>query len=111
VGVLSAFDALETNEPLEYLDGTWMVGNDLLIGMIGMVWAGLALSFMFAAVAVLTEFRGWERTLVILGSLSFALCVLALWTTWIGLIVNAVLIVVAVVSAGDRSLGPPRMAI
>jgi hypothetical protein len=111
VGVLGAFDALEANEPLEYLDGSWTVSSDLLIGLIGMVWAGIGLSFIFAAVAAVTEFRGWERTLVVLGSLSFAMCVLALWTAWIGLIVNAVVIVVAVVSISDRSRRPPRMAI
>lgn len=111
VGVLAAFDALEANASLEYLDGAWTVSNDLLVGLIGMVWAGIGLSFIFAAVAVVTEFRGWERTLVVLGSLSFAMCVLALWTAWIGLIVNAVVIVVAVVSVGERGGRPPRMAI
>ncbi len=111
VGVLAAFGALEANEPLEYLDGAWTITSDLLIGLIGIVWACIGLSFVLAAVAVVTEFRGWERTLVVLGSLSFAMCVLALWTAWIGLIVNAVVIVVAVVSIGDRSRRPPRMAI
>ena len=64
-----------------------------------------------AAIAVVTEFRGWERSLILLGTLSTALCVLALWTAWIGIIVNAVIVVVAIVSSNDRLPGPPRVAV
>ncbi len=111
VGVVAAFDAFEANEPLEYLGGTWTIGNDLLIGLIGMLWATLGLAFVFSAIAVVTEFRGWERSLIMLGTLSTALCVLALWASWIGIIVNAVIVVVALVSSNERLPGPPRVAI
>ncbi len=111
VGVMAAFDAFEAGEPLEYLGGTWMVGNELLIGAIGMLWATLGLAFVFAAIAVVTEFRGWERSLIMLGTLSTALCVLALWAAWIGIIVNAVIVIVAVVSGNERMPGPPRIAV
>ena len=111
VGVVAAFDAFEANEALEYLGGTWMVGNDLLIGLIGMLWATLGLGFVFGAVAVVTEFGGWERSLVVMGTLSTALCVLALWAAWIGIIVNAVIITIAVVSGNERLPGPPRIAV
>lgn len=111
VGVVAAFDAFEANEELEYLGGTWMIGNDLVIGLLGLAWATLGLAFVFAAVAVVTEFRGWERSLILLGTLSTALCVLALWAAWIGIIVNAVIVVVAVVSSNERLPGPPRVAI
>ena len=111
VGVMAAFDAFEANEPLEYLGGTWMVGNDLLIGLLGMLWATLGLAFVFAAVAVVTEFRGWERSLIMLGTLSTALCVLALWAAWVGIIVNAVIVTVALVSSNERMPGPPRVAV
>ena len=92
VGVVAAFGAFESDEELEYLGGTWMVGNELIIGLLGMLWATLGLAFLFSAIAVVTEFRGWERSLILLGTLSTALCVLALWTAWIGIIVNAVII-------------------
>ena len=111
VGVMAAFDAFEANGELEYLGGTWMVGNDLLIGLIGMLWATLGLAFVFAAIAVVTEFGGWERSLIMLGTLSTALCVLALWAAWIGIIVNAVIVVVAVVAGNERFPGPPRIAV
>ena len=111
VGVMAAFDAFESNTELEYLGGTWMVGNDLLIGLLGMVWATLGLAFVFAAIAVVTEFRGWERSLIMLGTLSTALCVLALWAAWIGIIVNAVIVVVAIVSSNERLPSPPRVAV
>lgn len=111
VGVLAAFDAFEANETLEYLGGTWTVGNDLVIGAIGMLWATLGLAFVFSAIAVVTEFRGWERSLIVLGTLSTALCVLALWAAWVGVIVNAVIITVAVVSGSERLPNPPRIAV
>ena len=111
VGVIGAFDAFESGEELEYLGGTWMIGNDLLIGLVGMVWATLGLAFVFSAIAVVTEFRGWERSLIMLGTLSTALCVLALWAAWIGIIVNAVIVTVAVVSSNERFPGPPRAAV
>lgn len=111
VGVFAAFDAFEANEPLEYLGGSWTIGNDLLVGLIGMLWATLGLAFVFSAVAVVTEFRGWERSLILLGTLSTALCILALWTAWIGIIVNAVIVVVAIASTNDRLPGPPRVAV
>lgn len=111
VGVVAAFDAFEANEQLEYLGGTWMVGNELLIGLLGMLWATLGLAFVFSAIAVVTEFRGWERSLIMLGTLSTALCVLALWAAWIGILVNAVIVIVAVVSSNERMPGPPRIAI
>lgn len=111
VGVVGAFDAFDAGEPLEYLGGTWMVGNELLIGAIGMLWATLGLAFVFAAIAVVTEFRGWERSLIMLGTLSTALCVLALWAAWIGILVNAVIVVVAVVSSNEPLRGPPRPAV
>ena len=66
---------------------------------------------MFSAIAVVTEFRGWERSLIMLGTLSTALCVLALWASWIGIIVNAVIVVVALVSSNERLPGPPRVAV
>lgn len=111
VGVIGAFDAFEAGEELEYLGGTWMIGNDLLIGLVGMLWATLGLAFVFSAIAVVTEFRGWERSLIMLGTLSTALCVLALWSAWIGIIVNAVIVTVAVVSSNERFPGPPRAAV
>ena len=111
VGVMAAFDAFEADEALEYLGGTWMIGNELLIGAIGMLWATLGLAFVFAAIAVVTEFRGWERSLIMLGTLSTALCVLALWAAWIGILVNAVIVVVAIVSSNERLPGPPRLAV
>lgn len=111
VGVLAAFDAFEANEGLEYLGGTWMIENDLLIGLIGMLWAVLGLAFVFSAIAVVTEFRGWERSLIMLGTLSTALCVMALWAAWIGILVNAVIVVVAIVSSNERLPGPPRAAV
>ena len=111
VGVMAAFDAFEADEALEYLGGTWMIGNELLIGAIGMLWATLGLAFVFAAIAVVTEFRGWERSLIVLGTLSTALCVLALWAAWIGILVNAVIVVVAIVSSNEGLPGPPRLAV
>lgn len=111
VGVVAAFGAFEADEELEYLGGTWMVGNELIIGLLGMLWATLGLAFLFSAIAVVTEFRGWERSLILLGTLSTALCVLALWAAWIGIIVNAVIITVAVVSSNERLPGPPRIAV
>ena len=89
----------------------FMLGNDLLIGMLGMLWATLGLAFVFAAVAFVTEFRGWERSLIVLGTLSTAICVLALWAAWIGIAVNAVIVAVAVVSSNERLPGPPRVAV
>ena len=111
VGVMAAFDAFEGDAELEYLGGTWMVGNELLIGLLGMLWATLGLAFVFGAIAVVTEFRGWERSLIMLGTLSTALCVLALWAAWIGIVVNAVIVVVALVASNDRLPGPPRIAV
>ncbi|MGD2061540.1 MAG: hypothetical protein PVF87_11775 [Acidimicrobiia bacterium] len=111
VGVIAAFDALEAGRPLEYLGGSWMIGGDLLIGLVGMLWAILGLAFVFSAIAVFTEFRGWERSLILLGTLSTALCVLALWAAWIGIIVNAVIVIVALVSSNERLPGPPRVAV
>ncbi len=111
VGVFAAFEAFEANEPLEYLGGTWMVSNDLLIGFLGASWGAIGVGFVIAAVTVITEFRGWERPLILLGTLSTALCILALWAAWIGLIVNAVIVTVAIVSAGEPRLGPPRPAV
>jgi len=111
VGVVAAFDAFEAQEPLGYLGGTWMVENELMIGLLGMLWAALGLGFVFAALAVVTEFGGWERSLTLLGTLSTALCVLALWSSWIGVVVNAVIVGVAVVSSNERFPGPPRLAV
>ncbi len=111
VGVVTAFDAFGANAELEYLGGTWMVGNDLLIGLLGMLWATLGLAFVFSAVAVVTEYRGWESTLIMLATLSVALCVLALWASWVGIIVNAVIMAVAVASSSERLPGPPRIAV
>lgn len=111
VGVFAAFDAFDADESLEYLGGTWMVANDLLIGLLGTLWGAIGVGFVFAAVAVITEFRGWERSLVLLGTLSAALCILALWAAWIGVVVNAVVVTVAVVSASERRPGPPRPAV
>lgn len=111
VGVVTAFEAFGANTELEYLGGTWMIDNGLLIGLLGMLWATLGLAFVFSAVAVVTEFRGWERSVIMLGTLSTALCVLALWAAWIGVIVNAVIVIVAVVSSNERLPGPPRIAV
>lgn len=101
VGVVAAFDAYEAGGTLDYLGGTWTIEGGLAIGLVGMLWATLGLAFAFSAFAVVTEFRGWERPLIVLATLSTGLCVLALWAAWIGVIVNAVILTVAVVSRGE----------
>src|SRR6266545_1917950 len=65
----------------------WTITSPALLGTLALLWAALGSSFIVAA--VLTGFASPSaRTMVrALAAASLALCVVSLWTAWIGVLV------------------------
>lgn len=96
VGTTDAFRAINDNTSLSYLFGRWEITNTLVLGTAATLWAIVATGFAIGVIAVWFD-ATWRRTTV--GGtvvVSTALCVIALPQTFIGLIVDAALLAVAV---------------
>lgn len=110
VGLVAALDTLEDAGSLEYLGGAWVLSDPTAIRVVGGVWAVLGVAFAFAGVASMSGWRRIVRPVRMLATASTVMSVLALWAAWIGVVVNAMIFVMA--GSSDRPIRersrPPR---
>jgi hypothetical protein len=78
-----------------FLGGRWTVSDPVSLRALGILWAVAALGFVATAVITWKGRAIWPRVLWWVALVSLALVVIALWTSIVGVAVDAVLLVVA----------------
>ena len=102
VGTSASFDRAADGDPAEYLAGTWTLSDPALLRLAGVVWALVAVAFLYAGAVAWLRRPEWPRVLAVVSLVSLALCVLALWAAVIGVVIDVALLAVAARAGGFK---------
>ena len=102
-GTSDSFTSAADGESVDYLAGAWTLSDPTLLRAVGVVWALVATTFLFAAAITWMCRPEWSRVLAAVSTLSLVLVVIALWSSVVGVVIDLALLAVAV-----RAVSLPR---
>ena len=100
VGTSASFDQAADGDSAGYLAGAWNLSDPTLLRLAGLVWALVAVAFLYAGAITWLRRPEWPRVLAIVSVVSLALCVLALWAAVVGVVIDVALLAVAARATG-----------
>ena len=92
VGTSRAFQAAADGESLDYLGGVWRISNPSVLRVVGIAWAVVAVAYVAAAAGEWLGWQGWWRFVAGVTVFSLVLTVLGLWESWVGLLLNLIIL-------------------
>ena len=95
-GTTNSFDMATKGQTAEYLGGAWRVSDFTVLRPIGVAWAIVAGLYVGAALGFWVGARWRVAILVVATVPSLLLSVIALWASWIGVMIDVALLGVAV---------------
>ena len=95
VGTSASFDRAADGDSAQYLAGAWTLSDPALLRLAGLVWALVAAAFLYAGAVAWLRRPEWPRVLAVVSVVSLALCVIALWASVVGVVIDVALLAVA----------------
>jgi hypothetical protein len=92
VGTSRAFQAAADGESLDYLGGAWRISDPFVLRVVGIAWAVVAVAYVAAAAGEWLGWQGWWRFVLGVTVFSVVLTALGLWESWVGLLLNVVIL-------------------
>lgn len=87
-GTSRTFQAAADGESVDYLGGAWQISNPLALRLAGTAWAVVAVAYVAAAAGEWLGWRRWWTFVVGVTVFSLILALIALWESWIGVVVD-----------------------
>ena len=100
VGTSASFDRAAAGDSAEYLGGAWTLSDPALLRLAGLIWALVAVAFLYAGAVAWLRRPGWPRLLAVVSAVSLVLCLLALWAAVVGVVIDVALLAVAARAGG-----------
>lgn len=91
VGMSGNITHLRDGTPAPLAADTWSVGNDVVLGVLGVLWAVVGLAFIVVAVLLWLHAAAARVTLLSVAGFSLVLSAVSLWAAVVGVVINVVL--------------------
>jgi hypothetical protein len=92
VGTSRALQAGADGGSIDYLGGAWRITDPVALRVAGIAWAVVAVAYVAAAAGEWLGWRGWWQFAVGVTVFSMVLTIIGLWESWIGVIINLVIL-------------------
>ncbi len=95
-GSTTSLKLIGQGKAAEYLGGSWVVADPTTLRILAAAWAAIGIAFLVVAAMVWRHPASARLPLATVAALSLTLSVVALWAAVVGVVLNAILLLLAV---------------